>query len=370
MHMLRLLRYSGLCVAVAVPVTIVACSDGETDDDALPPPSSAMSTSATGSGAGGDGGSGGQGGQGGVYECQPGEATTLALTELQFGTNQVGGWKKVGLNLDGLETTSASTDVCQPQSSGNPNIAYPDGDNGIDNSFGKNLLPIILSIIPSWGSDVNMQIQDGRFNAMLRMLCLPPTGDAPQLETRVFGGTNLGYFPLFNGEDQWPVVPELLSDISDPLSSTLVFENSSVTGQLFDSAPNEDFVLSIPIQIQDNQGTLKLSLHSARVMMTLSDDRKSATGGVIAGVLDTEEVIEQARKVLYLADRCDDPDYDNYILAIRQMSDIMVDGTQDPGQTCNGISFGVHFEMEEVQIGDVGPLAPPDNLCPGMGAPQ
>ena len=368
--MLRVARYGLVCAAVAVPAAIVACSDGETDDDALPPPSSAMSTSVTGSGAGGEGGTGGDDGSGGVYECQPGEATTLALTELRFGTTQVGGWKKVGLNLDGLETTSASTDVCTPQAGGDPNIPYPDGDNGIDNSFGKNLLPIILSIIPNWGNDVNMQIQYGRFNAMLRILCLPPAGDAPQVQTLVFGGTDLGYPPLFGGQDEWPVVPELLNDTNDPLSSALVFENSSVTGQLFDSAPNEDFVLSIPIQIKDNAGSLKLSLHSARVMMTLSDDRKSATGGVIAGVLDTEEVIEQARKILYLADRCDDPDYDSYILAIRRMSDILVDGTQDPGQTCNGISFGVHFEMEEVQIGDVGPAAPPDMLCAGMGAPQ
>jgi hypothetical protein len=155
--------------------------------------------------------------------------------------------------------------------------------------------------------------------------------------------------------------------MSDPLSSTLVFENSSITGQLFDSAPNEDFVLSIPIQIEDNEGTLKLSLHSARVMMTLSDNRKHATSGVISGVLDTEEVIEQARKILWMANRCDDPDYDSYILAIRHMSDILVDGSQDPGQECNGISFGVAFDMSEVQIGDVGPAAPADMLCPGLG---
>jgi hypothetical protein len=39
--------------------------------------------------------------------------------------------------------------------------------------------------------------------------------------------------------------------------------------------------------------------------MTLSEDRKSATGGVIGGVLNTEEFIDQVKKVGWMGDLCD-----------------------------------------------------------------
>ena len=50
---------------------------------------------------------------------------------------------------------------------------------------------------------------------------------------------------------------------------------------------------------------------------------------------------------------------------IRQASDIMVDGTQDPAKTCNGISIGLGFEMSELQFGNVAnPVAPTPHICP------
>ncbi len=317
---------------------------------------SAGNTSSSSSGSG-------QGGSGGGYVCMPGDAVVFALTELRFGTAQPGEWKQIGMNIDGLVSDGNSTDVCQTQAGGSPNYAHPDGDNGIDNSFGKNLLPIILGVVPDWATIVNDQLDQGLFNAMVKAYCLPPTGDAA-LMAKVFGGTDLGSAPDFDGTDVWPVAPELLGDPQDPESSTLVFENCSVTGTTFDSGPNEEFVLTIPLDINDQQGSLKLSLHSARLMMTLSDDRKSATGGVLAGVLNTEEVIEQAKMISWLADICTEPEYQQVLTAIRQMSDIMTDGTQNPSATCDGISFGVAFDMAEVRLGDVGPPTPSGMSCP------
>src|SRR5262245_50566063 len=80
----------------------------------------------------------------GLPNCMPGMGTVLAASALRVGEGMNGEWKKFGFNIDGKVSTGTSMDVCKPNAGGNGNTAYPDGDNGIDNSFGKNVLPTIL----------------------------------------------------------------------------------------------------------------------------------------------------------------------------------------------------------------------------------
>lgn len=369
--MLNLARFH----AALALVTFAAVATGCGDDESAPGgggSTSSIGGSDTGAGGtggtggdGGAGGTGGDGGGGGPVACESTEGVTLALSELYFGEGNSGEWKSIGRNIDGLESDENSTDVCQPNSGGNPDVAYPDGDDGIDNSFGKNLLPVILSFAPNWVTTVNAYLDQGTFNTMMKMYCLPETGDAPQLTTKIFGGTDLGMEPQYDGTDEWPVAPEILSDPQDPESSTLVFENSSVTGDTFDSGENESFVLVVPIVFGEETVQIKLTLYNAQLTLTLSEDRRSATGGLISGVLNTEEVVDQMRKVAFAAEVCDDTSlYNAMIQLVRQASDIMADGSQDSDATCDGISFGVAFDMEEVLLGDVGPASPPGDSCP------
>ncbi len=331
----------------------------------------------------GSGGSGGQGGAtassssassssmassssaggGGGMTCPPTDGTTLAITKLDFGEGNNGEWKTLGFNIDGLVSTAASTDVCQPNSSGDPNIAYPDGVNGIDNSFGKNLLPTIIAVYPTWPADVNTSITNGDFNTLLKMYCLPPKGNVSPLTTKLFGGASLGMMPKFDGTDMWPVTPELLSDPMDPESSTIVFDKSSITGQLFDSGKDQIFILTVPMVSQSRSSSVKLTVHSAHVTMKLSADRKSATGGVLGGVLNTEEFVTEVEKIAWVFGLCSNSLYPQLIQTVRQASDIMTNGTQNPAKTCDGISIGLGFEMKEVQIGTVAPPAPVGMTC-------
>lgn len=365
--MLSLARTNKTFVLLTALVSFTGCGDGCGGDESPPEGGGGTTTVSTtgGGGAGGTGGTGGveEGGAGGTLMCESNEGVTFALTQLSFGEGNNGQWKTVGRNLDGLVSDGKSTDVCQPNSGGNPDTAYPDGEAGIDNSFGKNLLPIILGLSPMWPTAVNTALDEGRFNTMLKVYCLPETGNA-QLITKVFGGTNLGATPKYDGTDLWPVAPEILGDPMDPESSTLVFENSSVSGTTYNSGADETFILAIPMTYMGQTASLKLTLYHAQITMDLSADRKSATGGVIGGVLNTEELIDQVKKVAFMADLCEGATYQSILTAVRQTSDIMADGTQDPSQTCDGISFGVHFEMSEVQLGDVGPAAPLGNACP------
>jgi hypothetical protein len=295
--------------------------------------------------------------------CDPGEGVTFALTSIDFGNEPSGEWKTVGLNLDGLVSDELSTDVCLPSSGGDPATAYPDGNDGIDNSFGKNLLPLLQALSPDWQAGVEMALAEGRFSAMVKMYCLPDTGDAA-LVSKVFNGTDLGAVPLFDGTDEWPVAPEILGNPVDPESSTLVFENSSVVGSAFDSGSGETFVLTVPITFNNQTALLKLTLYGARVTMDLSDDRRSATNGIIAGVLNTEEVVDQVKKIAFIEGLCEEATYQQILTTIRRASDILADGTQDPTMTCDGMSFGLRFEMSEAQLGGVGPFAPVGMACP------
>ena len=239
-----------------------------------------------------------------------------------------------------------------------PQPAYPDGDNGIDNSFGANLVPTIIGLYPTWPTDANNNIKNGVFNALMKLYCLPDMGDAPSIQTKVFGTTPLATMPAaFDGTDQFPVQPELLADPTDPESSTIIFPASSVMNGVFDSGTNQTFVLTIPMASTSRSTSVKLTIHAAHVTMTLAADHKTATKGIIGGVLNTEEFVAEVQKVGYVFGLCGSALFDGVITTVRQASDIMTDGTQDPTKTCDGISIGLGFEMAQDQIGIVGPAA-------------
>jgi hypothetical protein len=297
----------------------------------------------------------------------PAKSTVMAVSALRLGNGNNGEWKAFGFNLDGKVSTAASTDLCQLNDGAAPTTAYPDGNNGIDNSFGENLLPVILDVDSTWVTDVGTALQQGMFTALLEMDCLYPTGDDPSFSTKVFAGTPLGMAPKWDGTDKWPVEPDLLNNPTDPESSSIVFTQSSVTGQMFDAGMNGLIVLTIPLSLNGKSTALKLTLYDARLTMTLSEDRLSATGGIIGGVLNTEELVTEADKLVYLLGLCGTSTQTTIETLIRQASDIMSDGTQDPTKTCNGISVGFGFDMSPAQIGSVGPAAPPPVTCQGTG---
>jgi hypothetical protein len=287
--------------------------------------------------------------------CSP---ATFAFTHESMGEGNSGQWKAVGFDLDGRVSTAASTDLCQPNAGGSAAQSRPDGDNGIDNAWGKTILPTILGLSPSWPLDVNSAIQRGNFTTLFELGCLPPQGDAPAFLTKLFLATDLGATPKLDGTDRWPVAPELLSNLLDPASSTITFPSSSITASVFDTQANQTVVLRLPL----NGVVMNLTLHAARAKMTLSTDRKSASGGLIGGVIKTEELVAEVKKVLFPSGLCSLAA--SVITQIRQASDIMSDGTQDPTKTCDGISFGIGFEATQAQRGAVGSVAPTPLSCP------
>lgn len=295
--------------------------------------------------------------------CAGAPDNVFALNVLRLGEGNSGEWKGYGFDLDGKSSTAVSTDVCKPNAGGDPSTAYPDGANGIDNSFGKNLLPTFLSLVPTWPNDLQQGLTQGQYDLLLDVLCLPPAGDATSLTTKLFDATALGKAPLFDGSDAWPVDPALLSEPTDPFSTTIQFSGGHLTGTAFD-AGDGTVVLQLPFDAGDEVVWVKLTLHAARIGATFSPDHESASNGLIGGVLNTEEFVVEIKKLGAAINVCGTALFDGLIQQIRQSSDILSDGTQDPSKTCDGISIGLGFDMSRAKVGAVGAPLPPSTGCP------
>lgn len=301
--------------------------------------------------------------------------TTQAVNELFLGDTKRDGtpdttnaWKDYGFNLDGLTSKKESTNLCKPRAGGSKATVYPDGNEGIDNSFGKVILPIILGLASDLSTTANESIKEGDFTILLDMAS---TGkDCSGAAGKLFAGAKLvdamdmPLIPKFDGSDEWPVSPELLSNPMDPTSSKIVFPQAYIAGNTWVSGTKG----TVSIQLSISGFTVALDIQNAYVTLDLASGNASGTNGTIAGVLDTEQLVSQISKVAAAFDTsfCDpnSPTLVSILDQLRQASDILKDGTQDPAKECDGISIGLGFNTAAVKLGPVAkPGDPPPDPC-------
>ena len=126
------------------------------------------------------------------------------------------------------------------------------------------------------------------------------------------------------------------------------------------------FYLEIPISFDlgGPAALWRIPLRHARVTMTVVAG--SYASGTISGIAATEELVAELEKVAGRigTQLCGGSTLDTMRQTIRQASDILVDGTQDPTKDCNGVSFGIGFSAKQVTASGVAPApaAGPD-LC-------
>ena len=272
-------------------------------------------------------------------------------------------WKQFGFDIDGKVSTETSLDLCQPAAGGKKTSVYPDGDLGIDNGFGKNVMvKILAALVPDLSATITQTIHDGDYTLLLTFDGLGAETDVPALATRLHAGAPLGKPALFDGSDCWSVVPELLDDPTDIESSKVIFPTSALEANVWSSNGVATLTLDLPM----GDFPLRLQIHEARMRTTLDPDHQGATLGHIGGVLDTEELIAEFTKTAGTFDPalCQGQTIEAIANQIRQASDILLDGTQDPLQTCNGISIGIGFKMRNAGLAGVGQPTPPvDDPC-------
>jgi hypothetical protein len=278
-------------------------------------------------------------------------------------------WKQYGYNLDGLVSVEGSPNHCRPAAGGSPKVMN-DGNEGIDNGFGKTLWPLVLSFANDAEETVNSSISDGAFTVIVQIDGLGTKPSYVDLEARLYAGADLGAVPHFDGTDMWPVAPELLCnpDMPDVTCSKVTFDKSYVNEGTWVSGSPGTLDLTVGVA----GFSLTLNIQKAILSMELSADRKKATNGVIAGVIPTEALVEQLRNIAgaFSQELCEGTTVESLLDQIRAASDILQDGTQDPSKTCDGISIGLGFDAGEIQIGPVAPKTPPGTdpcAAGGMG---
>jgi hypothetical protein len=278
-------------------------------------------------------------------------------------------WKDFGYDVDGLQTTNVSTNVCTLYS-GAPMSVQSDGTNGIDNSWGANILPIIQTAtsIPTPSVDETMSIDQGAFTLQIQVTGLSddPQQNALGVTSQLFvSGAYGNGSPAFDGTTDWPVLSTSVQDGTTIASgSTVQFSSSYVSGGTFVSGTTG---ASIPLSFSANGLTLPITIHDGVITFT-HPAHAYAAYGVISGVIYTQEFVDalQALAGSISTSLCGSA-FDGIAQQIEQAQDILQNGTNAANVSCSAISIGVGFEA--VLVHDptkvVTAPPPPPNPCGG-----
>ena len=272
------------------------------------------------------------------------------------GVSVAGAWKAYGRNIDGITTVPGTDNGECKRVAGASAASAGDGNDGIDNSFGRNVLGFLLGLTPNPTSTTNAALEAGGRTPLLVF------GDAPK-QTGVapfaLATAESTIAPKWDGRDSRPIAE---SSTAAGKPKTTFASATLSAGVLASGDGSAPFVLSFAF----GGGAFDLPIRLARVSMTIAPDGKTATNGTLSGVMNTEELIASFEKVAgsISTQLCGGSTLDTIKQTMRQASDILVDGTQDPLKECNAISIGIGFDAVAVAVGAVaGPVAPPKDPC-------
>lgn len=309
----------------------------------------------------------------GAVTDAPAEAYVVPGTNFAFHTYYLGdtdrsgtasatAWQSFGADIDGKTTTAASTDVCTLYA-GAPKSVQTDGTNGIDNSWGANVIPIFESIDSTFSQQFNASVAAGTFTTMVDVVGLTnsPTqsGAAPGwgFEGASFSGT-----PTWTIADDWPVFPNWLPEGGLAAGSLVSFPTGNLDAGAWSSgATTTDIPLLIPFGAQ----AMELVIHHASASFVHATPTTAATG-TVSGILYTQEFLTQlyAAASYLTTSLCSGSAWDSIAQQIEQAQDIVHDGTNVAGQPCDAISIGIGFDG--VQIGSVQTLAQAHGALQGL----
>lgn len=289
---------------------------------------------------------------------------TFAISKLMMGDtkpdgtpDKANGWKNYGYDIDGDISTATSTNLCKPRNNAPPKNVYPDANLGADNSYGRNILPIMLGIQADGPQQTNTAIAEGQWTGMFSVDKLGAGAIYNPLVVKYYQGAALQTPPKFDGTDAWPVTVESLTDPNNIATAKSEFSAAYLTDNTLVTAPLGDIRLDLP-----SAGfTFPLAIHHAVATFVLDPTHAHGGQGMLSGVLDTAEMVQAVKALAGQFDPslCSGPTIDSITAQIEQASDILKDGTQDPTKECDGISIGLGMQLELVQLGGVAPPAPP-----------
>lgn len=270
------------------------------------------------------------------------DVRTFAMQTLQLGGDDA--WKTIGYNLDGKVSTKTATDVCKPKIPG----IMADGKDGIDNSFGQNLISLLNTALGSSSggnveASVNKTVAEGNFTLLFQAKGLPADGaSATGLSGQVFAGAPFGKTPSFSKADDWPVRKDL-TEGGDPTQSKIKFTNSYVNKGVFVSGDPNTINLTLSVS------GVGLSLNIQRAIVTWKTSGAGLVEGVVSGIISADDVVKQIKELApKISSQACNGAADKTIETVGNYADILLDGTTDGSRTCDGISIGIGFTAKEI----------------------
>ncbi len=184
----------------------------------------------------------------------------------------------------------------------------------------------------------------------------------------------LGGTPAFDSTTNWPVLASSLSDGATIAGGALVHFNTVYVNAGTVVARDATQPLTLPIALLNyfysnpkppEAVALTVEIHDP-VLTFVRTGTTSATNGVIAGVLETQEAVDAAGAFGGQLGQCGNI----FEFEIEGAQDILADGSNAPGVPCNAISIGLGFTAQVVgnptQVGASPPVAP--NPCAPLDA--
>jgi hypothetical protein len=285
------------------------------------------------------------------------------------GTKDLSAWRSVGLNLDGGQGAGLR---CQPQTGISPEVQQR-GDNGIENSFGRNVVPVFDTSDPPLSINVDNSFAAGDTTLLLAFYDLPSAADAEHLQAAILLGAGADrpsdtpgtttHRPLASswtdGTGLWNLTSTALVS-EDPVIPRTLLRGSLKTHQ-WASEP-ADILLVFPIQ----GASLPVTLHRGHLRGTFSPDHRQLHDGVLAGLLAIEEFVAQFTKFAprFNTSFCAPGSVDFVVKTVfRPAVDTLIDGKVDPTRPCDAISFGMSFEAVSALPGQVIPPPLADSVA-------
>jgi hypothetical protein len=302
-----------------------------------------------------------------------GEDLIHALSKLYVGETDRNGnvsgdaWKDIGFDIDGFSSTAKQGYHCKPAAGAKAADIRVDGNKGIDNSFGKNIVNgLLATLISNPSEEISSSITEGSFSVVLKMEKLGTAANATGVNTQLFAAKG----EEADGKDvpppasgdwstyKWRPFPEIVEADG---SSKVKFATSYVNNNIWVSGGQGTVKLQLAIQ----GFNLALDINKAQIAVDLTD-RVNGKNGTIGGVLATEQLVDALKKVAgnFGSNFCGESSALEGILeSVRQASDILQDGTQDPAKECNGISIGLGFDSKKSDLGDKAPPSESKDPC-------
>jgi uncharacterized membrane protein YgcG len=298
-------------------------------------------------------------------------------------TTDTNAWETFGYNLDGLDSTKSSTNVCTPAVA-TSTIQQGDGVSGIDNAFGSAIVPNLGTFGIS-SSEISADIAEGHFTIEFDTVGLSAT--TPQTNTGLSGQFFAGVKynptadagPPLNGTsfaiaDNWPVSGAFLTDPTNAAGgSTVKFPSAYVTDGVWVSGAASG---PVPLSLILAGNALTINIHAPIVTAPITVDAAGqfhVKGGIIAGVIDTQELLAGLGPVLLNSGFCSAEGI--AVTLIESAQDIILssDGktvSNTAGTPCNAISIGLKFDADEIAQPSTAvpvPDAGPPGSCPVDG---